>query len=128
MCFICYHHLLGIHRSRLDTHLYSYSLKIPSLPPQLESDNLLIWPLDISSSFPLAGLVLTSSCMALISFVLCLFTSSPTSLFVITFSTLVISMSLPSCLSRTYPLKPPIFHPCSRIMPHLSHHSLLLLL
>jgi len=29
MCFICYHHLLVIHRSCLDTHLYSGSLKSP---------------------------------------------------------------------------------------------------
>jgi hypothetical protein len=33
--------------------------------------------------------------------------------------TLVISIPLPSCLLWTYPLKPPLFHPCSRIMPHL---------
>ena len=29
MCFICYHHLLVIHRSCLDTHLYAGSLKSP---------------------------------------------------------------------------------------------------
>jgi hypothetical protein len=96
--FICYHPHLVVHRSYLDIYLYSCSLNISSLPPQLESDNLLIWPLDISSSFPLASLVLAPSFMALVSFVLCLFTSSHTSLSIITFKTLVISMSLPSCL------------------------------
>jgi hypothetical protein len=35
--FICYHPHLVVHRSCLDTHLYSYFLKIPSLPPQFES-------------------------------------------------------------------------------------------
>jgi hypothetical protein len=93
--FICYHPHL---RSCLDTHLYSYSLKIPSLPPQFESDNLPIWSLDVHFPFPFAGPALTSSFMVLISIVLCLFTSSPTSLSFITFKTLVISMLLPSCL------------------------------
>jgi hypothetical protein len=119
MCFICYHHHLVIHPSCVDTHLYSGSLKISSLPPPLDSGCLSIWPLDVPSPFPFAGPILTPSFMVLISFVLCLFTSSPTSLSVITFKTLVISMSLPSYLSRTYPLKPPLFHPCLRIMPHL---------
>jgi hypothetical protein len=124
--FICYHPRLVVHRSYpWYSSLFLVLKKIPSLPPQFESDNLPIWPLDVPSPFPLAGPVLTPSFMVLISFVLCLFTSSPTSLSVITFKTLVISMSLPSYLSRTYPLKPPLFHPCSRIMPHLSHHWLL---
>jgi hypothetical protein len=48
----------------------SCSLKISSPPPQLESGNLPIWPLDVSSSFPLAWLVLTPSFMVLISLVL----------------------------------------------------------
>jgi hypothetical protein len=57
----------------LDTHLYSYSLKkIPSLPPQFESGNLPIWPLDVPSPFPFAGPILIPSFMVLISFVLCL--------------------------------------------------------
>jgi hypothetical protein len=66
-----------------------------------------------------AGPISTPSFMVLISFVLCLFTSYPTFLSVIAFKTLMISMSLPSYLSRTYPFKPPLFHPCLRIMPHL---------
>jgi hypothetical protein len=95
--FICYHPNLVVHRYCLDTHLYSYSLKVPSLSPQFESGNLPIWPLDAPSPFPFVGHVLTPFFMVLISLVLCLFTS-PTSLSVITFKTLVISMSLPSCL------------------------------
>ena len=95
--FICYHHLV-IHRSCLDTHLYSGSLKISSLPPQLESGCLPIWPLDVPSPFPFIGPILTPSFTVLISFVLCLFTSSPASLSVITFRTLVISMPLSLCL------------------------------
>jgi hypothetical protein len=75
---ICYHPQPVVHQCCLDNHPYSYSLKIPSFPPQFESGSLPIWPLDVSSSFPLAGPVLTPSCMVLISFVLCLFTSSPT--------------------------------------------------
>ena len=126
--FICYHPHLVVHRSCLDTHLYSYFLKIPSLPPQFESGSLPIWPLDVPSPFPFAGSVLTPSFMVLISFVLCLFTSYPTSLSVITFKTLVIFVPLPSCLLWTYPLKSPLFCPCSRIMPHLLHHWLLPLL
>jgi hypothetical protein len=51
LCFICYHPHLVIHRSCLDTHLYSYSLKIPSLPPQFESGYLPIWPLDVPPAF-----------------------------------------------------------------------------
>jgi hypothetical protein len=95
-------------------------LKSYSFPPQFESGNLPIWTLDVPSHFfSFAGPILTPSFMVLISFVLCLFTSYPTSLSVITFKTLVISMSLPPYLSRTYPLKPPLFHPCLRIMPHL---------
>jgi hypothetical protein len=97
--FICYHPHFVVHRSFLDTHLYSGSLKISSLPPPLESGCLPIWPLDVPSPFPFAGPILSPSFMVLISFVLCLSTSSPTSLSVITFKTLVISMSLPSCLS-----------------------------
>jgi hypothetical protein len=95
--------------------------KISSLSPQFESGSLPIWPLDVPSHFIylFAGPILTPSFMVLKSFVLCLFTSYPTSLSVITFKTLVISMSLPSYLSRTYPLKPPLFHLCLRIMPHL---------
>jgi hypothetical protein len=116
------------HWPYLDTYLDACSLKIFSLPPQLESGSLPIWPLDTPSPFPFVGPVLTPSFMVLISFVLCLFTSSPTSLFVITFRTLVISMPLPSCLSWTYPLKPPLFLRCLRIMPHLLHHWLLPLL
>jgi hypothetical protein len=46
--------------------------KISSLLPQVESGNLPIWPLDVSSSFSFAGLVLTPSFMVLISFVLML--------------------------------------------------------
>jgi hypothetical protein len=68
--FICYHHHLVVHRSCYDTHLYSSSLKISSLPTQFESGNLPIWPLDISPSFPLAGLVLTPSFVVLIFLVL----------------------------------------------------------
>jgi hypothetical protein len=97
--FICYDNPLVIHRSLLDTYLYSCSLKISSLPPQLESGNLPIWPLDVPCPFPLTGPVSTPSFMVPISFVLCLFTSSSTSLSVITFKTLLISMPLPSCLS-----------------------------
>jgi hypothetical protein len=123
--FICYDHPLVIHRSLLDTYLYPCSLKISSLPPQLESGNLPIWPLDVPSPLPLAGPILTSSFVVLISFVLCLSTSSPTSLSVITFKTLVISMPLSSFLPWTYPFKPPLLHPCLRITPHLSHHWLL---
>jgi hypothetical protein len=67
---ICYHNYLVIHRSCLDTYLYACSLKISSLPPQFESGNLPIWTLDISSSFPLAGLVLTPSFVVLIFLVL----------------------------------------------------------
>ena len=126
--FICYHHYLVIHRSCLDTYLYSCSSKISSLPPQFESGNWHILPLDAHSPFPFAGTVLTPFFMVLISFVLCLFTSSPTSLFIITFKTLVISMPLPSCLPWTYPLKPHLFHSCLGIMPHLFHHWLLPLL
>ena len=37
-------------------------------------------------------------------------------------------MPLPSCLPWTYPLKTPLFHPCSGIMPHLFHNWLLPLL
>ena len=37
-------------------------------------------------------------------------------------------MPLSSYLPWTYPLKPPLFHLCSRIMPHLFHHWLLPLL
>jgi hypothetical protein len=66
---ICYHPHLAVHRSCLDTHLYSYFLKIPSLPPQFESGNLPIWPLDMPSLFPFAGPILTPSFMVLISFV-----------------------------------------------------------
>jgi hypothetical protein len=68
--FICYHPRLVVHRSCLDTHVYSYSLKIPSLPPQFESDNLPIWPLDVPSPFPLAGPVLTPYLVVLIFLVL----------------------------------------------------------
>ena len=68
--FIHYHHHLVIHQSFLDTHLYSYSLKIPSLPPQFESGNLPIWPLDVPSPFPFAGPVLTPSLVVLIFLVL----------------------------------------------------------
>jgi hypothetical protein len=68
--FICYHHYLVIHRSCLDTYLYACSLKISSLPPQFESGNLPIWPLDKSSSFSLVGLVLTPSFVVLIFLVL----------------------------------------------------------
>jgi hypothetical protein len=99
--------------------------KISSLPPQLESGCLPIWPLGVPSPFPFVGHVLTPSFMVLISFVLCLFTSSPTSLSVITFKTLVISMPLSSCLIWTYPLKPPLLHPGLRIMSHLLYHWLL---
>ena len=88
--------------------------KISSLPPQLESGNSPIWPMDVPSPFPFACHVLTPSWMILISFVLCLFTSSPTSLSVITFKTIVIPMLLPSYLPWTYPLEPPLFHPCSK--------------
>ena len=66
---ICYHPHLVVHRSCLDTYLYSCSLKISSLPPQFESGNLPMWPLDVSSPFPFAGPVLTPSFMVLISFV-----------------------------------------------------------
>jgi hypothetical protein len=68
--FICYHPHVVVHRSCLNTHLYSYSLKIPSLPPQFETGNLPIWPLDIPSDFPFAGPVLTPSFTILLSFVL----------------------------------------------------------
>jgi hypothetical protein len=68
--FIYYHPHLVIHRPCLDTHLYSYSLKIPSLPPQFESDNLPIWPLDVPSPFPLAGPILTPYLVVLIFLVL----------------------------------------------------------
>jgi hypothetical protein len=68
--FICYHHHLVIHRSCLDTHLYSCSLKISSLPPQSESGNLPIWPLDVPSPFPFTGHVFTPSLMVFIFFVL----------------------------------------------------------
>jgi hypothetical protein len=70
VCFSYYHHLLVIHRSCLDTHLYFGSLKISSLPPQLESSSLPIWPLDVPPPFTFAGPVLTTSSMVLISFVL----------------------------------------------------------
>jgi hypothetical protein len=46
--------------------------KISSLPPQLGSGCLPIWPLDIPPSFPFACLVLTPSFMVLISVVLML--------------------------------------------------------
>jgi hypothetical protein len=82
---ICYHPHLVVHRYCLDTHLYSYPLKLPSLPPQFESGNLPIWPMDAPSPLTFAGPVLTPSFMVLISFVLCLFTSSHTSLFINTF-------------------------------------------
>jgi hypothetical protein len=68
--FICYHPHLVVHRSCLDTHIYSYSLKIPSLPPHFESGNLPIWPLDAPSPFPFVGHVLTPSFLVLISLVL----------------------------------------------------------
>jgi hypothetical protein len=93
--FICYHSHLVVHRSCLDTHLYFYSLKIPSLPPQFESSSLPIWSWDVPSPFPFVGPVLTPSFMVLISFILCIFTSSPTSLSVITSK---ISWYLCSCL------------------------------
>jgi hypothetical protein len=70
VCFICYHHYLVIHRSCLHTHLYSYSLKICSLPLQFESGNLPIWPLDVPSPFPFVGLVLTPSFVVFIFLVL----------------------------------------------------------
>jgi hypothetical protein len=54
------------------THIYSYSLKISSLPPQFESGKLPVWPLDVPSPFPFAGHVPTPSFMALISYVLML--------------------------------------------------------
>jgi hypothetical protein len=99
VCFICYHHYLVVHRSCLDTYLYSCSFKkISSLPPQFESGNLPIWALDVPSPFRFEGPVLTPLFMLLISFILCLFIFSHTSLYVITFKTLVISMPLPSCL------------------------------
>jgi hypothetical protein len=68
--FICYHHYLVIHRSCLDTYLYSCSSKISSLPPQFESGNWHILPLDAHFPFPFAGTVLTPSFMVLISLVL----------------------------------------------------------
>jgi hypothetical protein len=68
--FICYHPHLVVHRSCLDTHLYSYFLKIPSLPPQFESGSLPIWPLDVPSPFPFVGLVLTPSFVVFIFLVL----------------------------------------------------------
>jgi hypothetical protein len=114
VCFIFYHHLLVIHRSCLDTHLYSGSLKISSLPPQLESGCLPIWPLDVPSPFPFTGPILTPSFTILISFVLCLFTSFHTPLSIITFKTLVIFMPLSSCLIWTYLLKHPLLHPSLR--------------
>jgi hypothetical protein len=72
--------------------------KISSPPPQLESGNLPIWPLDVPSPFPFEGSVLTPLFIVLISFVLFLFISSHTSSSIITFKTLVISMPLPFCL------------------------------
>jgi hypothetical protein len=38
--FLFYHHPLVVHRSCLDTHLYSCFLKIQSLVRQFESGNL----------------------------------------------------------------------------------------
>jgi hypothetical protein len=68
--FIHYHHHLVIHRSFLDTHLYSHSLKIPSLLPQFESGSLPIWPLDVPSFFLLACPVLTPPSLVFIPLVL----------------------------------------------------------
>jgi hypothetical protein len=95
--FICFHHYLVIHQSCLDTHLYSYSLKkIPSLPPQLESGNLLIWPLDISFS-------ICKSCLNSILYgtsILCSYAHLPPLLrsWPLSSLSLAISIPLPSCL------------------------------
>jgi hypothetical protein len=67
---ICYYHHLVSHQSYLNTYPYACYLKISSLPPHFESGNLPIRPLDVSSSFPLVGPVLTPSFVVLISFVL----------------------------------------------------------
>jgi hypothetical protein len=137
--FICYHHPLVIYRSYLDIYLYSCSLKIPSLPPRFESDNLPIWPLDISSSFPFAGPVLTPSFMVLISYVLCLFTSSHTSLFVNTFKNpcniythvFTLTLNLPfeaspfaslsgdNASSISSPIAPPSLTPCKSYLKYI---------
>ena len=123
--FICYHPHVVVHRSCLNTHLYSYSLKIPSLPHQFESDNLPIWPLDVPSPFPLAGPVLTPYLVVRISLVLMPIYLLSYILARYHLQTLVISIPLLSCLHWTYPLKSPHFHPCSGIMPHLFHRWLL---
>jgi hypothetical protein len=68
--FIFYYPHLVVHRSCLDTRLYSYFLKISSLPSQFESGSLPIWPLDVPSHFPFAGLVLTPSFVVFIFLVL----------------------------------------------------------
>jgi hypothetical protein len=104
----------------LDTYLYSCSLKkSPLFHLNLRVAVYLSGPWTYPLIFSFVGPILTPSFMVLISFVLCLFTSYPTFLSVIAFKTLVISMSLPSYLSRTCLLKPPLFHPCLRIMPPL---------
>jgi hypothetical protein len=138
VCFICYHHLLVIHRFCPDTHPYSCTLKIPSFPPQVKSGNLPIWPLGVSSPFPLAGHVLTPSFMVLISFVLCLFTSPLTLLSVITFNpcniytlTFMLTLNLPfkassfpslfeDNASPTSPLiDPPYLTPCKFCLKYI---------
>jgi hypothetical protein len=84
--FICYHPHLAVHQSCLNTHLYSYFLKIPSLPPQFESGDYLSGPWTYPFFFV---------CMPCLNFILygiyifrflCPYTSSIAFLSVITFS------------------------------------------
>jgi hypothetical protein len=59
---IFYHHHLVIHRSCIDTHLYSYSKKISALPSQIESGSLPIWPLDVPSFFTCTSCLNSTLC------------------------------------------------------------------
>jgi hypothetical protein len=64
LCYVMifYHHHLVIYRSCLDTPLYSYSLEMPSLPPQFESGSLPIWPLDVPSFFTCTSCLNSTLC------------------------------------------------------------------
>jgi hypothetical protein len=117
---ICYHHYLVIHRPWLDTYLYSCSLKFPLF--HLKSSNLPIWPLDEPSPFFICRSCLNSILYG--TYILCSYAHLPPLLHSCMLSplSLVISIHLHSCLLWTYPLKPPLFNPCLRIMPHLLHH------
>jgi hypothetical protein len=76
---VCYHPHLVVYRSCLDTHIYFYSLKKFLSSTSIWERQFTHLALDAPSPFPFACPVLTPSFMVLISFVSCLFTSSPTS-------------------------------------------------